>query len=399
MSVLKAPVMLGLFLLLTIPLYCEEPAFRFDDRGGWLWADNAGDVLFHRQSIGVEQTDFWHLSFAGEKLSAQHRQLTVQGGAFFLEGGIRGPLGGINIGLGFYSHGNLELLRGEQLFENDGGKASSFTLSVPVYFNQNSLIFSYTGASASWQDGSFYWFFGRPRLDAFHLGNLSFVFGKQSIGLGGLFLDRRILSPEDTDLFTFSLWGFHAFYNFRKDFRVLRLNGNAGILYGKARFDGSLTASNQHYSIFPYLVYEASGQIGAFAGYAMVTLAYRAGFFSLTTQLGVLQVFYDNCDADVYYKQKTLFGGGERRYTFTPINLEGLGCALAGIDAAFLFPDSKTKPNFTIGIKKIFLVPWNYQQIISPDGSRGTGSTFVISADFLKTALLSGLSLYLSVKF
>jgi hypothetical protein len=396
MNVLKAPVMLGLFLLAAVSLYCEEPAFRFEDRGGWLWTDNTGDILFHRQSAGAEQAEFWHLSFAKEKFFADHQAIQTDGGAFRFGAGIRGPFAGINVDLGFYNHGNLELLRNDRLFENDGGEAFSFTLSAPVYFNQNSLIFSYTGASASWQDGGFFWFFGRPRLDAFHVGNLSFVIGnRQRINLGGLFLDGRILSPEDADLFDFSLRGFHASYSLQKDFRLLSLEGNAGILYGKLRFNGSLTASNQHYSLFPYLVYEASGQIGAFAGYGMITLTYRSRFFFLAARLGAAQIFYDSCDTEVYYKQKNLFGGEERRYTFTPVRLESLGCALVGIDAAFLFPDAKARPCFTIGVKKNFLIPWNYQQLIS--GGNGTGPASVPSADLLKTALLSGFSVYLSV--
>jgi hypothetical protein len=402
---LKAPVMLGLFLSMITPIYCEdyreEPSFRFDGQGGWLWADEDGDIFFRRQSIGVEQAGFWRLAFEEKKVSADHQLLQADGSAFFFEGGIRAPHGGIDAVLGFYSHGNMELLWDGQRFENSGGEASSFSLSLPVYFNQSSLVFSYTRAEASLQDGSFYWFLGRPRLDDFHLGGLSFAFGKrQRVEFEALFLEGGILSPEDVSLFDFSLRGFHASYSFQKDFSFLGLGGDFGVVYGKAQFDGSLTASNQHYTLFPYLVYETSGQISAFAGYGMVTLDYRARFFSLTAQFGVIQVFYSNSDAEVHYKQKTLFGGKERRYNFTPIDIGRPGCALVRLDAALLLPDSKTKPHFAIGIKKLFFIPWNYQRLISPDGGgdekQGTGLAAAISPDLLKSALLSGLSLYFS---
>jgi hypothetical protein len=405
MKVLKAPVMLGLFLSMIVSVYCEEPAFRFDEQGGWLWSDRDGEIVFHRQDISTGQADFWHLSFTGERIFANHQLLQVEGGAFFFEGGIRGPLTGININLGFYNHGNMELTWGRQRFENKGGEAFSFTLSLPVYFNRNSLVFSYTRAGASWEDGSFYWFLGRPQLDNFHLEGLLFSFGKrQTIKMEGLFLDAGLLSPEDTRLFDLSLRGVHASYSNQTDFQFLKLEGNLGVFYGKARFDGSLTASNQHYTLFPYLVYEASGQISAFAGYGMITLAYQARFFSITAQLGAVQIFYSSCDADVYYKQKRLFGGRERRYAVTPMDLGRLGCALIGLDAALLLPDSKTKPHFSVGIKKLFFIPWNYQQINPPEGggngsgNQGTGRVPTISPDLLKSALLSGLSLYFSFK-
>jgi hypothetical protein len=411
MSVLKAPaVMLGLFLSMAVSLYGEGPAFRLDGQGGWLWADRNGDIVFYRQSVSAEQADFWRLSFTGEKFSSDHKNLRFQGSAFFVEGGIQGPLGGIYTSLGFYNHGNMELLWGNQRFENRGGDGSSFTLAIPVRLNQSSLVFSYTSLTASWQDGSFYWFFGRPRLDAFHHGGLSFSFGeKRRIDVAGLFIDGGILSPEDRGLLDFSLRGFYASYRRQKDFHPLTLGWNFGVLYGKAWLDGALTASNQHYSLFPYLVYEISGQISAFAGYGMVNFAYRTMFFSLDAQLGALQFFYSGSNADVHYKEKTLFGGRERRYAFTPIDLGDLGCAFIGLDVALLLPDSKTKPHVAVGIKKLFFIPWNYQQIISspgdssPGGSggetQGTGSPAAISQDMLKTALLSGFSLYLSLRY
>jgi hypothetical protein len=411
MTALKVPVMLGLFLLTVASIYCEEPVLRFDEQGGWLWADKDGEIFFHRQGVSVEKAESWHLSFSGEQFSVNHQNARVQSGAFFFGGGAQGSRGGINADLGFYNHGNMDLLWDRQHFENKGGEAFSLSLSLPVYFNHNELIFSFTNAAASWQDGSFYWFLGRPRLDNFRLGGLSFVFGeRQSIELEGLFLDGGILSPEGVSLFDFSLRGLHASYGFQKDFHPLSFGGNFGILYGEARFEGSLTTSNQHYTLFPYLVYETSGQIGAFAGYGMVNLAYRARFFSLAAQIGVLQIFYSNCGANVYYKQKRLFGGKETRYAFTPIDLGRLGCAFIGIDAALLLPGPKAKPVFTVGIKKLFFIPWNYQQMLSapdsPDSpggsgneSQGTAPAPAISEDLLKSALLSGLSLYLSFSY
>jgi hypothetical protein len=158
-----------------------------------------------------------------------------------------------------------------------------------------------------------------------------------------------------------------------------------------------LTASNQHYFLFPYTVYDASGALNAHIGFGAIDIQYKHKLFQYHIMLGAAYVFEGPVSVHIHYKEKKLFGGREAAEDINLLDAGGLGAAFLLLDAGI----HNTSSTISFGIKKLFVLPWGYEGLLNsgdnPSPDIGSGGESGVNISMLRTILLSGLSCYIRV--
>jgi hypothetical protein len=135
-------------------------------------------------------------------------------------------------------------------------------------------------------------------------------------------------------------------------------------------------------------------------GFAAISLEYGFSLFFIKTALGAAQVFRGSGSSDIHYREKDLFGGKEKTGAVSK-ELGGLGAAFLSVDAGIASLRIGVKTKLSLGIKKTFALPWGYRGLFSAHegGASDSGLQGGFDPGLLKTALLSGFSLYSSLGF
>jgi hypothetical protein len=265
---------------------------------------------------------------------------------------------------------------------------------------------SFLYGSAQWLDGSFYWFYGKPDLPSLRMYGLDAVYDGHAFGMKYLSFDLDILNNDDIPLFEGRLNAFFPSYSFSRRYYNMWFTGTLGWIYAEGEAHGALTAGNQGYWLFPFLFFNVDAAVNAHIPWGMVNVRYEPGFFYCAATVGVLHIMDGEAGVTAYYRQKNLFGGKERREYPAPVNLTNLGLAFLVFDAGI-----KPGKHVALGLEKIFAIPWGYKKIMEENSSEETsasgdipgGAALSFSSDsqmkWIRTALLSGLSVYVKASF
>jgi hypothetical protein len=388
----KAPAAaLGLFLcLFQFSVFAQE--LTFSGKAGSLWVEEKGAAWFWGSGISYKTKEGLYLDLGLGQIPGNLPWLdTTAFGLRYSAGLDRAPLG-FHFGGGFFRHGYTEVLFEDLPLYSEGGQGYFFDLSLPIYIHRFRIETSYAVGAGDWEDGSFYWFFGKPRVSALHIPGLSLSYDQHyTLGFRRISLDLDIRNNDDMPLFDSGLAGHVLFAAFSREWGQLRLKSSLGWVYAEGSLEGALTASNQRYAFFPYTFYNVEGTLDAHIGYGAVDLQYRRSIFRYRIGLGILQGFGGKIAADIHYKKKSLFGSSEAHETETPLELEGLGAAFLLLNWGAPALRVGRGAYLAFDLSKILVIPWGYEQ------SSGEATGGGVSTGQIFSALLSGLSLNISL--
>jgi hypothetical protein len=400
----RAPALaLGLFLSLFLPgafpLPAEEGAF-FPAGAGSLWVEDGGAALYWRTGLSLKKGGV----YAGLALGQAASSLPWAEGAVFAgRGNLRfdTPRFGLDLSGGFFSHGVLKSETEAFSVYSDGGRAFFAAVKAPARLGEWSIAPSFLYGSGGWTGGSLYWFFGTPRIPALTVCGLSLGYrNRHELAFRYLFMDAGIRNADGEGLFDSRLDAYAASYRLSLETGNLRLGARLGWFSAAAGAAGALTASNQHYAYFPYHFYALNGSLSLHAGFGAAELTQAFSFFQYRVVIGAVRLFQGAGAAAIHYKKKTLFGGEEAVDTLS-LDTGGAGAAVILLDAGLpsLRLGTRKKARLSLGLKKLFVVPWGYEQALSgssaaPDASSPLSPSASSTNSLLKTILLSGLSFY-----
>jgi hypothetical protein len=388
----KAPAAaLGLFLcLFQFSAFAQELAFS--GKAGSLWVEEKGAAWFWGSGVSYQTKEGLYLDLGLGQIPSNLPWLDATAFGLRYSMGLDRPPLGFHFGGGFFRHGYTEALFEDLSLYSEGGQGYFFVFSLPFYIHRLRIEASYAVGAGDWEDGSFYWFFGKPQVSAVHIPSLSLSYDQHyTLGFHRISLDLDVQNNDGMPLFDSGLAGYVLFAAFSREWGQFRLKSSLGWVYAGGSLEGALTASNQRYAFFPYTFYNVEGTLDAHIGYGAVDLQRRRSVFQYRIGLGVLHGFGGKIAANLHYQQKDLFGSAEAHETATPLEMEGLG-------AAFLLLNWGA-PALRVGrgvclsfdLNKIFVIPWGYKQYSreTTDGGVSTGR--------ILSVLLSGLSLNMAL--
>ncbi|MDR0302002.1 MAG: hypothetical protein LBI04_06800 [Treponema sp.] len=408
---------LGLFFYFFTPLDAQETSAPVSGNvhagTGTLWVDDDGTSFYWHSGLAVTlipggPSPHFFMNFDLGEVSSS---LPLANGSVF---GFMGQLGvktsdtetpaytpfeGLTLAFGFFNQPQISVVTDEFSISNDGGNGYFFGIEAPLRFGCFSVVPVFMYGTARWQDGDLYWFFGKPQIPCVWGYGLDISLSTESryahsLGFRGLAVDLNIISNEDEPLFAAGIDALTLFYQFSLENEKTAFSGTLGWLYAGLSLDGALTSSNQPYFLFPYLYFNITDACyKAHAGFALLRFRYNHGIFRYNFNLGALNIFYDHGEADIQYKNKKLFGGNEHTEKFN-IEISGLGAAFLSLSAALPSLPIGSRCRLSLGLQKMFFLPWGYQNLLSSGASTsGSGTeTPSVSSSILKTVLLSGLS-------
>jgi hypothetical protein len=312
--------------------------------------------------------------------------------------GLAMPWLGLAVNYGFFQHDLISSETESFHVYNDKGRGFFVESQATLRAGEWSATPSFLCGSGNWDDGSFYWFFGSPDIPALTLCGLSLGYrGQHKLTLRYLSVGMNIHDSDIERLFDAHLNAYALYYRFSSKIAKLRIGGTLGWFYASAEAEGALTASNQHYAYFPYNFYALEGSFGVHAGFGAVDLRQTFSLFQYRLVIGAAHAFRGSGSADIHYREKTLFGGAEV-FDTKSLDIGGTGAAFILLDAGFpaLRPGRQKKALLSLGVKKLFAIPWGYKDVRT-EASPSPEAPVSVTGDALKTALLSGLSLYASL--
>jgi hypothetical protein len=145
---------------------------------------------------------------------------------------------------------------------------------------------------------------------------------------------------------------------------------------------------------FPYSFYALTGALGVCAGFGALDLKQVFSLFQWRLMAGAAYIVQGKGNADIHYKEKTLFGG-EEAFDTNSLDIGGAGAVFMLLDAEFpaLRLDKRKKTRLSLGMRKLFVLPWGYERILPGDSALPGGSA-PSAGNLLHTVLLSGLSFH-----
>jgi hypothetical protein len=389
---------LGLFLYLLLPgapSLGADAGLSVSADAGPLWVEDAGSALYWRSGLSFKQGEqFYSDIVLGQIIS----DLPWAEGAVF---GGRGKFGfsmprlSLDFSCGFFQQDQFSSKTKDFSIDNDRGQGFFIALETSVPMGEWRVAPFFLYGSGAWADGSLYWFFGKPGIPALAVYGLSLGYRQEhELALRYLSLDTDILSNDGENLFDSPLEAYIAYYRVSLEISGLRLGGSLGGLYAEAGINGSLTSANQHFVYFPHNFYTLEGSCGIYAGFGALDLRQTFSLFRYRVAIGAAQILQGGGAADIHYKKKTLFGG-EEVFDAMTLDMGGTGAAFMLLDAGFsaLRLGKQTKARLSLGLKKLFVVPWGYEGIRS-DSPASPEASDPVSGRLLKTLLLSGVSVY-----
>jgi hypothetical protein len=389
---------LGLFFFIIFSLAAQENAVpvsgEVSAETGTLWVDDEGAALYWNSGLSLNLGRHFFLDFnAGQVLSSLPWMDTS---VFGIVGrfGIGMPNGDFTLASGFFKQSSLNAAIGKITLFNQGGDGLFINVVIPLHFGSLSVSPHFLYSNASWNEGDLYYFFGKPNISYLLFYGLDINYNYQEryihgLSLRGLYANPEILNNENESIFNSHLNGGLFAYQFSMERSIIRFSGTAGWLFVNVSLDGALNTSNQPYFLFPYQFFNINAFTKIHAGFALLGFCHNWGSFRYNLKFGVFHIFYDRGEIETNYQKKKLFGGQEALDKID-LNISGLGAAVLLIEAGF--PElSFGKTVLSLGLRKVFALPWGYKKFFkqdSPSISIGTGTLSLV-----KSVLLSGLSI------
>jgi hypothetical protein len=403
---------LGFLLLCSGSLFCLEE-LSLSGTAGSLWVASDGAAWYWLSGLSCRPSPQVYLKASAGALNSSLPWAGAGIPMFFFEGGADFKRIGFHAFWNFFPVQSFELKAGDFEFYNDGGEAVFVGVSLPVYLDPITIVPSFSTGSVYLNDGSLYWFFGKPVLPPLYNYGLAAGFaGAHFLNLRYLDIKPEIRSNEDERLFTAALDVFLASYTLklgpagpRKEQGGHRFEGTAGWLYAGGSLEGALTASNQNYMLFPFSFFSATGSLSTHVVYGMARLFFWPSIFRFDITLGAAHIVEGEINAGYHFKMKQLFSGSEFQGELDPLRLNNTGAAFLLFNGGIaLQGSSRPYPRaIFLGIQKAFAIPWGYKKFI-PGGSSesetdSTGIRSAFDAGLLRSILLSGLSLHVKISW
>jgi len=394
---------LGLFFCLLTALAAQEVAVD----GGALWVEDDGAATYWHSGFALTFGEYYFLSADVGQVAANlpWADGTVLG--FKGQGGFDMPRGGVAFAVGSMSHQRVGAAVDKIVVSNDGGAGFFMSIHTPLRFGAFSAAPYVLYGEASWTDGDLYWFFGKPKLPSLLLYGADFTLDQfdryqHALRAYGFSAKLDITSNENEPLFATAVDAGLFCYQFSQKGEKLNFTGTLGWVFAKASLDGALTSSNQPYFLFPFLLYHLDAHLDLQAGFAGFRFQHTLGIFQYSLNLGALHIFHDQGGVDIHYQMKKLFSGQEV-FDSLDFELKGLGAAFLVIDAGFPALPITKKLRLSLGLQKVFAIPWGYERFLDSDGAAAnSAASDSLSPDaansLLRTVLLSGLFIRGSLK-
>jgi hypothetical protein len=406
---------LGLLLFLALSPFCGalEELSLFGKTGS-LWVEADGAAWYWYSGISYRPFPQLHLEAAAGGLDSSLPWVKTDLSLFLFKTGVDFDRFGFHVSAALISSGWFELDTGDVQMYNEGGKMNLFDFSLPLYLGPFVLNPSFLTGYGYLYDGSLYWFFGKPLIPSLYGYGLSAGYaGTHILELRYLGVEPEIRSNQEEDLFTAGLDIFLASYTLKlgpaaskPEAGRRRFEGTAGLLYAEGSAEGALTASNQHYSLFPFSFFSVSGSMKAHIAFGLFRLLFQPSIFQFDITLGAVHVLSGEARADYHFKMKRLFSGSEFRGEVDPVELDNTGLAFLLFDGGIVLPGPRRPDPFilTLGIQKAFALPWGYEKFLpapssgtDSGGGGGNGGSPAIDPELLRSILLSGLSVYVKI--
>jgi hypothetical protein len=399
-----APVLtLGLFLCLYVSSFVmADESASVSGRAGSLWVEDEHSALYWQGGASWRQGKQFYIDINVNRLSSDLPFADLTNRALVYDGGFDTGYAGLHMRGGFSRHGLIDMNIADKPFYNKGGEGFFVNPSLPVRLGAFTLTPSFLYGAAEWEDGSFYWFYGKPDIPALRVFGLDVSHeGRQRLSAKYFSLDLDILNNEETLLFESRFTGFFASYTESRRYSQTWLEAGLGWLYAAGSLQGALTAENQQYWLFPFAFFHVDASVRTHIGHASLSILYKPSVFRYSLALGALYIFRGHLDVTGHYRRKNIFGGGEFLENIDAGDFSHIGLAYMLVDAGIRPKIGQSKmARFSLGLQKAFLLPWGYEKYMADKESGGGGASSSGSGfqmKWLKTALLSGLSFYIKL--
>jgi hypothetical protein len=366
---------------------------------GTLWVSDEGNALYYHNSFSLNMERFF-LSTEWVEVTSDLPYASGSATGVSVHTGFDTALFGAKISMSYFKHSPLSVSLGQTDLYSEGGSGFLVGLSLPVHIGGLTVSPSFFFGDAFWEDGSFYWFFGKPDISRFGGGGLSLDYKGHTLSAFYGSLAGTIQSNEGETLFDADAEFATVLYAFEARKNRFTLGGVLGWLFGDIGVTGGLTPSNQRYAVFPYRFYNADALGDAHIVYGGARFSYTGIFFRFSVLAGAAGIIAGNVSVPYEYEMKKLFGGSKGNGNLAQFSLENTG-------AAFLKANAETRVtrrslSLLIGAQKIFAVPWGFEKFRGRGGKDGSSSGGISSSGidsetvnkWAKIILLSGLSLY-----
>ncbi|MDR2403868.1 MAG: hypothetical protein LBD78_07545 [Spirochaetaceae bacterium] len=398
---------LGFLLFFALSPFCgalEE--LSLSGKTGSLWVEADGAAWYWYSGLSWRPFDQLHLEAAAGGLKSSLPWVKTDLSLFRFKTDVDFDRFGVHVSGALIGSDRFELDIGDAQMYNEGGKANLFNFSLPLYLGPFVLNPSFLTGYGYLYDGSLYWFFGKPLVPSLYSYGLSAGYaGAHILEFRYLGAEPEIRSNQEEGLFTARLNVFLASYTLnlgpaasKPEEGRRRFEGTAGWLYTEGSAEGALTASNQHYALFPFTFFSVTGSLNAHIAYGLLRLLFRPSIFQFDITLGAAHVLLGEAKADYHFKMKRLFGGSEFDGELDPVELNNTGAAFLLLDGGIILRNPYRPGPFivTLGIQKALALPWGYEKFISAasPGTDSGGGSPAMDPELLRSVLLSGLSLY-----
>ncbi|MDR2898206.1 MAG: hypothetical protein LBU99_05260 [Spirochaetaceae bacterium] len=387
----KSFVVFFLFALL-LPCFAAPESFSVKNGTGLIWTDPSGAVSYTAFGVKAGDTPVF-MTIDGGKLSSSLAFADVIVPFVRVQTGLRIGSAGFNITGGYASYSELLSKSGEYQFSSDG--AGGGFIAGDAFFSIRKITVkpSFLYASADWENGDLYWFFGKPDIHSVLLPAISLVYdGMHSATVRAVFLDGGLLNNKAQTLGKVDIQVWNLEYRFTFDRPGFLLESSLGWLYGDGDGTGALTPANQSYFAFPYTYFNFNGTGTLHIGYGWVSADIGKSFFRFRISTGLVQLLYGDISYSYQSKEKRLFGGRENALSQKVDFAKKPGALFLNLDAGVRDVPLSRQLLFSGGLRKAFIIPWN----ITSDSSGGGEIPFADSG-LIRTILLSGLSFYVKL--
>jgi hypothetical protein len=385
-------------------------------RGGSLWAEREHGSGFWAGSLSLKTSPLYAAVGTGGVFSDLPGFDADYTGAWFNAGLDAAPLGaplGIGLSGGLFHRDTLTAKVFGVPVESGGADGYFLRLGLPLRIGSWSAAPSVLWARAFWEDGDLYWFFGTPQVPALFAAGFSAAFREEHrVDFHYLSLDLNIANPYGEHLLGSHFDGLTAAYRWSVNRKPFLVDAAAGWLFVTSRMNGSLTAENQRYFIFPYVFFTIDSDARLHTLFCVLEASYRRGIGCLKVQLGAAHILFGELAAEVHSKEKSLsylglpvFTGREESFSLS-LDPGGLGAAFLSIEGGLKdlpLGRKRASPRLSLTAQKLFAVPWGYESVrasvsvdrIEPPADEAPISTGG-SIDLI-SILLSGLSFSCSI--
>ena len=408
----------GFFVLLLINFCLAEDNFEISGEGGNLLHLDERNIsfwsskIFYRNNIFENEFNFRKINSDVYWLSTEFLKLSYS--AKFDFNIVRPKITGgfLNLSSINFDLTETQTAANEVKFTNGGAKGFYAGSELGFSVQNFEITSSFTFARGKFEDGDFQFFWGKPDIPRFLQWGLSLEYDKRhKLSLSYKNFDLNIINNIDMPLFLSNAQILSADYKYSLFIseKLPEFYAYSGFAFADFSMNGALTPANQRYMLFPYIQYNLSANVNAFAVWAGASTVIQGKHLKHRLKAGFANIFHGDINRNVDYEYKRFFGGEEGNIVEeTDLSRTGFGFLLYAPESPRLRIANRV--NIYFGMRKVFAMPWGTDKFAAEEeedggsggGGNGGGDDIIEVIDrrnWLKTILLSGLSGSLRITF